>query len=191
MMIRKYRICSLLVSAALLGGAAADSTPAEPLPAAESVRLNGTVTDRSGAQLPRTLVQVRGSDGRLAASAQTNSRGEFVMDLTEGDYTISAMLAGFAPLKDRPLRVAAGLPPLTLTLEIPSLHQAVLAGVGIGSISFFSRARMEGLVRVLPRYTSADLPVSIVAPSKRLEPARVVLLRDFLAAKLSSLPWRG
>jgi DNA-binding transcriptional LysR family regulator len=75
--------------------------------------------------------------------------------------------------------------------EIPSLHQAVLAGVGIGSISFFSRARMEGLVRVLPRYTSADLPVSIVAPSKRLEPARVVLLRDFLAAKLSSLPWRG
>ena len=75
--------------------------------------------------------------------------------------------------------------------EIPSLHAAVLAGVGIGSISFFSRARMEGLVRVLPRYTSADLPVSIVAPSKRLEPARVVLLRDFLAAKLSSLPWRG
>jgi DNA-binding transcriptional LysR family regulator len=75
--------------------------------------------------------------------------------------------------------------------EIPSLHQAIAAGVGIGSISFFARARMEGLVRVLPRYTSADLPVSIVSPSKRLEPARVVLLRDFLAAKLSALRWRG
>ncbi len=71
--------------------------------------------------------------------------------------------------------------------EIPSLHQAILAGIGIGSISFFSRSRMEGLVRILPRYVSADLPVSLVSPSKRLEPARVVLLRDFLAAKLSSL----
>jgi DNA-binding transcriptional LysR family regulator len=55
----------------------------------------------------------------------------------------------------------------------------------------FARARMEGLVRVLPRYTTAHLPVSIVSPSKRLEPARVVLLRDFLAAKLSALSWRG
>jgi hypothetical protein len=30
-----------------------------------------------------------------------------------------------------------------------------------------------------------------VSPSKRLEPARVVLLRDFLAEKLASLRWRG
>jgi len=37
---------------------------------------------------------------------------------------------------------------------------------------------------------SAELPTSVVSPSKRLEPARVVLLRDFLAAKLSSLRWR-
>ena len=75
--------------------------------------------------------------------------------------------------------------------EIPSLHQAVVAGIGIGPISFFSSLRMEGLVRILPRYVSADIPISLVSPSKRLEPARVVLLRDFLAAKLSVLPWHG
>lgn len=75
--------------------------------------------------------------------------------------------------------------------EIPSLHQAILAGVGIGSMSFFMSSRMNGLVRILPRYTTADLPISLVSPTKRLEPARVVLLRDFLAAKLSALPWRG
>jgi DNA-binding transcriptional LysR family regulator len=75
--------------------------------------------------------------------------------------------------------------------EIPSLHQAILAGIGIGSISFFSRARMDGLVRVLPRYVSAELPISLVSPSKRLEPARVVLFRDFIAANLSMLRWRG
>ena len=75
--------------------------------------------------------------------------------------------------------------------EIRALHQAVLAGVGVGSISFFARSQMKGLERVLPRYTSGDLPISIVSPSRRLEPARVVLLRDFLAAGLAALPWRG
>ncbi|HEY2105236.1 MAG TPA: substrate binding domain-containing protein, partial [Candidatus Binataceae bacterium] len=75
--------------------------------------------------------------------------------------------------------------------DIPSIHHAVAAGIGIGIISFFSSSRMEGVVRILPRYISGELPISLVSPSKRLEPARVVLFRDFLAAKLSALPWRG
>ena len=75
--------------------------------------------------------------------------------------------------------------------DIPSAHQAVLAGIGIGFISFFVSARMRGLVRILPRLVSGEIPVSLVSPSKRLEPARVVLLRDFLAAHLTALPWRG
>ena len=75
--------------------------------------------------------------------------------------------------------------------EIPSVHQAIVAGIGIGPISLFASARMRGLVRVLPKYVSADVPVSLVSPSKRLEPACVPLLREFLAAKLTSLRWRG
>lgn len=75
--------------------------------------------------------------------------------------------------------------------EIRTLHQAILAGVGIGSTSLFASTQMKALVRVLPRYTTADLPISIVSPSRRLEPARVVLLRDFLAARLAALRWRG
>jgi DNA-binding transcriptional LysR family regulator len=75
--------------------------------------------------------------------------------------------------------------------EIPSLHQAVMAGIGIGAISFFSSSKMSGLVRVLPRFISADLPISLVSPSKRLEPARVVLLHDFLATKLAAVSWHG
>jgi DNA-binding transcriptional LysR family regulator len=75
--------------------------------------------------------------------------------------------------------------------DIPSIHQAVTANIGIGIVSFFSSSRIEGLVRILPRYISGELPISLVSPSKRLEPARVVLFRDFLAAKLSALPWRG
>lgn len=75
--------------------------------------------------------------------------------------------------------------------EIPSAHQAVSAGIGIGPVSFFVSSRMRGLLRILPSYVTADIPVSLVSPSKRLEPARVVLLRDFLAAKLAALRWRG
>jgi DNA-binding transcriptional LysR family regulator len=75
--------------------------------------------------------------------------------------------------------------------EIPSLHLAINAGMGIGQVSFFSSARMGNLVRILPQYIFSDLPISLVSPSKRLEPARVVLFRDFLAAKLSAVRWRG
>ncbi len=75
--------------------------------------------------------------------------------------------------------------------EIPSAHQAVVAGIGIGAMSFFVGARTRGLVRILPRHVFAELPVSLVSPSKRLEPAAVVLLRDFLAEHLKALPWRG
>src|SRR5262249_15643499 len=75
--------------------------------------------------------------------------------------------------------------------EIPSLHQAVSAGVGIGAMSCLSSSRLKNLVRILPPYISADLPVSIVSQSKRLEPARVVLLREFILAKMKKLPWRG
>jgi DNA-binding transcriptional LysR family regulator len=75
--------------------------------------------------------------------------------------------------------------------EIPSLHQAVVAGMGIGQVSFFSSSRLKSLVRVLPQYIFSDLPISLVSPSKALEPARVVLFREFLAAKLSAIHWRG
>ena len=70
--------------------------------------------------------------------------------------------------------------------EIPALHTAVRAGIGMGPLSLSSGSRVEGLVRVLPRFTYAHLPISPVSPSRRLEPARVVLLRDFLAEKLSN-----
>ena len=75
--------------------------------------------------------------------------------------------------------------------DILALHQAVAAGIGIGQMSFFSVAKMKNLVRILPRYICGDLPITIVSPTKRLEPARVVLFRDHIAAKLSAVRWKG
>jgi hypothetical protein len=40
--------------------------------------------------------------------------------------------------------------------DIPSAHQAIAAGIGIGSIALFTNRTMKGLVRVLPRFVYAD-----------------------------------
>jgi DNA-binding transcriptional LysR family regulator len=73
--------------------------------------------------------------------------------------------------------------------DIPSLDQAIAAGIGIGAMSAFARVRRRRFVRVLPRYAFAEVPVSLVSPSRRLEPACVTLLRDFLVEKLASVHW--
>jgi DNA-binding transcriptional LysR family regulator len=137
-------------------------------------------TLRSGLFASRAYVRRRGRPQKLADLAKHDcvlfrSRGEkAIWHLHDGERRRTIEVSG-------PLNVD----------EIPSAHQAIHAGIGIGFMSFFARSRLHGLVRILPRYASSDIPVSLVAPSKRLEPARVVLLRDFLAAQLTVLPWRG
>ena len=82
----------------------------------------GAISDQSGSPLPRTLVEVRDSRGDVAASTQTNSRGEFTFNLPDGNYTVTATLAGFLPLNDRPMAVTDKMSPLRLKMEIPSME---------------------------------------------------------------------
>lgn len=137
-------------------------------------------TLRSGLFASRDYVRRRGRPQKLADLA----KHDCVLFRSRGGKAIWHVRDGE---RERTIEVTG---PLDVD-EIPSAHQAVLAGVGIGFMSFFASARMRGLVRILPRYVSADIPVSLVSPSKRLEPARVVLFRDFLAAHMTALPWRG
>ncbi|MGH7841672.1 MAG: LysR family transcriptional regulator [Candidatus Binataceae bacterium] len=135
---------------------------------------------RGGLFASREYVRRRGQPQRLADLAKHDcvlfrgQDGKAILRLLDGEREHRVEVTG----------------PFTVD-EIPAAHQAVLAGVGIGPISFFVSARMRGLVRILPKYATADIPVSLVSPSKRLEPASVVLMRDFLAAKLTRLSWRG
>lgn len=137
-------------------------------------------TLRSGLFASRDYVRRRGRPQKLADLA----KHDCVLFRSHGGKTTWHLRDGE---RERTIEVTG---PLEVD-EVPSAHQAVVAGVGIGLMSFFVSARMRGLVRILPRYVSADIPVSLVSPSKRLEPARVVLLRDFLAVHLAALPWRG
>jgi len=72
------------------------------------------------------------------------------------------------------------------TDDLTSAREAVRLGMGIGLLPNMADFT-EGLVRLLPAAATASTPISLVWPSRRLEPARMVLFRDFLAAALRSV----
>ena len=115
----KWKVRCALVIAVLLA-----ISPA--IVAQETARVSGSVCDQKGAPLPRTQVEVRDMDGRVVASALTNVRGEFSLDLARGRYLLTATLAGMAPLRDLPIRVGEETAPLKLTLEVPPLEQQIV-----------------------------------------------------------------
>ena len=94
--------------------------------AQEIARVEGSVCDQTGAPLPRTRMEIRNMDGRLVASAFTNSRGEFSFDLAKGAYLVTATLPGMAPLEDLPVQVTAQTAPLKLRLDVRPLEQSVV-----------------------------------------------------------------
>ena len=88
--------------------------------------ISGRVTDRSGASLPRVLVDVRDEPGRLVSSTQTNGQGELSLELAEGIYSVSARLGGFAPMNARRFEVTPYVAPLRLTLEVSPIKEQIV-----------------------------------------------------------------
>jgi outer membrane cobalamin receptor len=89
-------------------------------------RISGVIVDPSGAPLPRTLVEIRDMQGKLVAVTQTNSRGEYSLELARGKYSLTATLAGFAPLKDKALEIPGAESPVQLTLQVSSPQEQVV-----------------------------------------------------------------
>ena len=74
-----------------------------------------------------------------------------------------------------------------ITDEMLFVRYAVLEGMGLGLLipDAVRREVASGqVVRVLPRYSFPDGGLALVWPGRRLLPARVVLVRDFLAREL-------
>ena len=116
-------ICAVLFLVSIHGFVWADS-PAQNAP--ELQKISGQVLDPSGAPLARTMVEVRDGEGKLVAVTQTNSRGEYSLELARGEYSLTATLAGFAPIREKPLKVPAeSTVPLTLQVSSP-LYQVVV-----------------------------------------------------------------
>ena len=74
-------------------------------------------------------------------------------------------------------------------LVLAAALTAIAAGIGLLPILVETRcnerARVEGLVRVLPDYAALGGALHIVTPPLEHAPLRVTLLRDFLIAEFS------
>ncbi len=94
--------------------------------AEELVNVTGTVTDPSHAPLPRAQVRVEDNHGHTIAATQSDDRGEFTVSLPRGVYRLGVTLAGFAPIKDRPIEVTDSSPRLDLSMEIEKIEEQVV-----------------------------------------------------------------
>jgi DNA-binding transcriptional LysR family regulator len=76
--------------------------------------------------------------------------------------------------------------------DMGAVRNAMLLGVGVALLPPFACARevSEGaVVRVLPDWVGPTSQLSLVYPSARLVPQRVVLVRDYLLGELARIPW--
>ena len=76
--------------------------------------------------------------------------------------------------------------------DMGAARASVMAGMGIGflpPISIAKEAAAGRVVRVLPEWSGPTTLLSLVYPSARLVPQRVVLFREFLLEELALVPW--
>ena len=76
--------------------------------------------------------------------------------------------------------------------EMSAARNAMVEGAGIAYLPPLSCAREVAtgeVVRLLPAWVGPAVPVSLVYPSARLVPQRVVVVRDHLLEELVKVPW--
>jgi Carboxypeptidase regulatory-like domain len=77
--------------------------------AAATGRLEGTVTDPSGAAVPAADITVRNQNTGLVTTVQSSAAGEFnVLYLEPGTYEVSIQKAGFGTLVLRDITISVG-----------------------------------------------------------------------------------
>lgn len=132
--------------------------------------------------------------GVVAAPAYLARHGtpRTLAELARHDCIRLRTRAGIMPWR---FTTASGPKEVTITGALSSddigfVHQAALGGAGLAYLPLETLAadlRAERLVRVLPRQSLLTGSLSVVWPSQRLLPARVMLVRDLLVTELSRL----
>ena len=95
-----------------------------------SAQLAGSVEDATGLPLAGVTLTLRGASNRIT---QTDSEGQFEFQtLPEGEYELTATLAGFAPARQIARLVAAQRSVIALTLTVLILEQTVVTAARTG-----------------------------------------------------------
>ena len=93
-------------------------------PSGEFVTLHGVVLDPSRAPIAGARVSAV-AEGRPPSTTATDQRGEFVIDLAAGDYSLTISARGFVDTT-RPLNAAASsLTPIEFVLELSTVQESV------------------------------------------------------------------
>jgi catecholate siderophore receptor len=90
---------TLVLAASLLSAAVPVlARPIPDSPEAAKTTVSGAVVDASRAAVPGVQIVATAANASTATTAVTNERGEFVLALTPGRYTLTAMADGFDPV---------------------------------------------------------------------------------------------
>lgn len=107
------------------------STPAPPPtmagPQASGVSLTGTVSDQSGAAIPRATVTATAASGQLARTVVSDANGRFTLDdLAPGAYDMKTQAPGFQQQLTQDVKVSAAQPNVAnVVLSVGSAAQTV------------------------------------------------------------------
>jgi hypothetical protein len=85
-------------------------------PASETFQVRGTITDQSGAVIPRAKVAFQNK--QFDKTVTTNGRGVYEADLAFGNYTMTADALGFRPYR-RPLFRVTSAETITFDVTLP------------------------------------------------------------------------
>ncbi len=99
---------------------------AEQEQAPSLISVNGSISDPTGAPIPGAVVEIRSLDGSLAFAARTGFRGDFMVKLPAGDYTLSIHHPGFLPLANRFFAVREAMASLDLALEVAAPAEQIV-----------------------------------------------------------------
>src|SRR5215475_10825603 len=91
----------------------------------------GTVTDRAGSVVPKTVVKVTSTTTGLSRETTADSAGYYsISNLPQGDYELSATATGFKPLTQKGVAVLINnVTHMDVTLEVGGVNETVTVEV--------------------------------------------------------------
>jgi catecholate siderophore receptor len=155
---------TLVLTAALLG--APITAAARPHPdstTAARTAVTGAVVDASDAAVPRVQVVASAAGSATPATTVTNERGEFVLALAPGRYTVTAVGDGFDPISQVVDVTAKAGAPLRFELSIATLRENVT--VTAPPVGYDVAAVTSGTRTVTPL---RDVPQSVTIVTRQL-----------------------
>jgi hypothetical protein len=121
--------------------------------------ISGTVSDRSGATIPRASVTLRKASGEIAATATTDRDGRFSLSsVAPGEYGLQISAPGFMTETERLELQARDLALLAPALRVGTASQTVevtAENSALATASVASDAQLAAIVPVLPGKAAA------------------------------------